>query len=392
MKNRLGLPRKAATRLVHSGRSKDLTGVFVNPPVIHASTVLFETAEDMEVHRTQRHVYGRYGTPTTDALEVAINDLEGADGTVLYPSGLAAVSLALLAFLSAGDRLLAVDSVYGPVRRFADNVLAKLGVETVYFDPRLDPDAVEALITPNTRVLYLESPGSLTFEMLDVPALAAVAKKRGVTVFADNTWATPLYFRALDHGADVSIHAGTKYIGGHSDVMFGTVSTRGGLDGKVRAVQRWTGVHLAPDDVFLGLRGLRTLGARLPLHQASALKVARWLEKRPEVARVLYPALESDPGHALWRRDMTGATGLFSFVFNGWTPQQAYRFVDHLELFGIGASWGGFESLATVPTIVRSAQPWTAEGALVRLHIGLDDPDDLISDLEAAFAASVGGG
>jgi cystathionine beta-lyase len=385
MKNRRGTPRKTATRLVQAGRDRDLTGPFVNPPVIHASTVLFETSEDLEGHR-QRYSYGRMGTPTSDALEAAMNELEGADDTVLLPSGLAAVSLALLSCLKAGDRLLTVDSVYGPVRRFADNVLKRFGVEVAYFDPATQPNALAALMTPNTRALYLESPGSLTFEMLDISGLAAVARARGVTVLADNTWATPLYFRALDHGVDISIHAGTKYLGGHSDVMFGTVSSRGDHAKAVRQMHLWTGLHLAPDDIFLALRGVRSLGARLPVHQASALKVARWLEARPEVARVLYPALPGDPGHALWKRDMTGATGLFSFVFRGWSHADARRFVDHLELFGIGASWGGFESLATLPTIPRSAKPWKAEGTLVRLHIGLEDPDDLIADLEAALA------
>jgi cystathionine beta-lyase len=385
MKNRRGTPRKTATRLVQAGRDRGLTGPFVNPPVIHASTVLFETSEDLEGHR-QRYSYGRMGTPTSDALEAAMNELEGADDTVLLPSGLAAVSLALLSCLKAGDRLLTVDSVYGPVRRFADNVLKRFGVEVAYFDPATQPNALAALMTPNTRALYLESPGSLTFEMLDISGLAAVARARGVTVLADNTWATPLYFRALDHGVDISIHAGTKYLGGHSDVMFGTVSSRGDHAKAVRQMHLWTGLHLAPDDIFLALRGVRSLGARLPVHQASALKVARWLEARPEVARVLYPALPGDPGHALWKRDMTGATGLFSFVFRGWSHADARRFVDHLELFGIGASWGGFESLATLPTIPRSAKPWKAEGTLVRLHIGLEDPDDLIADLEAALA------
>jgi len=320
-----------------------------------------------------------------------MNDLEGSDGTALVPSGLTAASLALLSCLSAGERVLIVDSVYGPVRRFADHFLKRMGIEVTYFDPALGADAVAALFTANTRALYLESPGSLTFEMQDIAALAAAARARGITVLADNTWATPLYFRALDHGVDLSIHSGTKYLGGHSDVMFGTVSARGEHWKKLRDLQRWMGLHLAPDDAFLALRGLRTLAARLPVHASSALKIARWLEARPEVARVLYPALPSDPGHALWQRDMTGASGLFALVFRGWERARAARFVDDLTLFGIGASWGGFESLATVPTIVRTAKPWRAEGAVVRLHIGLDDSDDLIADLEAALDQAAGG-
>jgi cystathionine beta-lyase len=287
--------------------------------------------------------------------------------------------------------VLIVDSVYGPVRRFADHFLKRMGIEVTYFDPALGADAVAALFTANTRALYLESPGSLTFEMQDIAALAAAARARGITVLADNTWATPLYFRALDHGVDLSIHSGTKYLGGHSDVMFGTVSARGEHWKKLRDLQRWMGLHLAPDDAFLALRGLRTLAARLPVHASSAFKIARWLEARPEVARVLYPALSSDPGHALWRRDMTGASGLLALVFRGFDRARAARFVDDLTLFGIGASWGGFESLATVPTIVRTAKPWRAEGAVVRLHIGLDDSDDLIADLEAALDQAAGG-
>jgi cysteine-S-conjugate beta-lyase len=391
MKKARKTQRKPATRLIHSGRERELTGPFVNPPVVRASTVLFETVEDME-HLRQRYSYGRFGTPTSDALEAAMNDLEGSDGTALVPSGLTAAALALLSCLAAGDRVLITDSVYGPVRRFADHTLKKFGVEVAYFAPTLPAEAVGEMFTPETRALYLESPGSLTFEMQDVAALAAVARRRGATVLADNTWATPLYFQALDHGVDLSIHAGTKYLGGHSDVMFGTVSARGEHWKKLRDLQRWMGLHLAPDDTFLGLRGIRTLAARLAVHQTSALKVARWLAVRPEVSRVLYPALESDPGHALWKRDMGGATGLFSIVLSGWSHQRAAGFVDQLELFGIGASWGGFESLATVPTIIRTASPWTAEGAMVRLHIGLDDPDDLVSDLDAAFASTAAGG
>ena len=391
MKKARGLPRKPATRLVHGGRDRELTGPFVNPPVVRASTVLFATVEDME-HGRQRYSYGRFGTPTTEALEAAMNDLEGSDGTALMPSGLAAASVALLSCLSAGDRLLIVDSVYGPVRRFADHTLKRFGVEVAYFEPTIAADALDALFTANTRAVYLESPGSLTFEMQDIATLASAAHRHGATVLVDNTWATPLYFRALEHGADLSIHAGTKYLGGHSDIMFGTVSARGEHWKKLRDLQRWMGLHLAPDDAFLALRGIRTLAARLAVHQTSTLAVTRWLAARPEVARVLYPALETDPGHALWKRDMTGATGLFGMVLRGWSKEMAARFVNALELFGIGASWGGYESLATVPAIIRTARPWQAEGAVVRLHIGLDDPDDLVADLAAAFDAASSGG
>lgn len=377
------------TRLVRGGREKRLVGPFINPPVIHASTVLFESVDDM-LQQKQPYEYGRWGTPTSDALESALNDLEGADGTALCPSGLSAATVALLAFVSAGDRVLLTDNIYGPVRRFADGMLKRLGVETVYYDHALGAD-IEALFTPKTTVVYCESPGSLTFEMQDLPAIAEVAHRHGATVLFDNTWATPHFFRALDYGADVSIMAGTKYIGGHSDTMIGTAAARGDAWKKLHDTRRALGVHLAPDDMYLALRGMRTLAIRLEQHQRSALTVARWLETRPEVARVLYPALETDPGHALWKRDMTGASGLFGVVMKDWTEKQARRFADSLSLFGIGASWGGFESLVTVPSLkaVRTATAWQAEGPLIRLHIGLEDPADLIADLEAGLAAAM---
>ena len=379
---------KPATRLVHAGRDKRLTGPFVNPPVIHASTVLYDSVDDMQNGR-QRYSYGRHGTPTSDALTAAVNEMEGAAGSVLCPSGLAAATVALLSCLSAGDHILIVDSVYGPVRRFAGTILARLGIETTYYDPRIGA-GIEALFADNTRAVYVESPGSLTFEMQDLPAIAEVAHRHNATVLFDNTWATPLYFRPLDHGADLSILAGTKYLGGHSDVMLGTVAASQAAWLKLEETFRFLGIHVAPDDVFLGLRGLRTLAVRLERHQRSALKVAEWLAARPEVARVLYPALPSDPGHALWKRDMSGACGLFGVVFRGWSEDQAKRFVDGLGLFGIGASWGGFESLAILAHVTwgRTVVPWKAEGPLVRLHIGLEDPDDLIADIEASLAAA----
>jgi cystathionine beta-lyase len=377
--------RSAATRLIRSGRDKSLTGPFVNPPVIHASTVLFDSVEDMALRR-QRYVYGRRGTPTSEALETAVSELEAAEGAVLCPSGLSAASTALLACLAAGDRALIVDSVYSPVRHFADAILRRLSVEIAYYDPKLD-EGIEALFTPNTRVVYLEAPGSLTFEMQDLAAVADVAHRRGATVLFDNTWATPLFFRPLEHGADLSIMAGTKYLGGHADLMLGTVAASGDSLKRLKDVHGAMGTHVAPDDVFLALRGLRTLAVRLERHQKSATTVAQWLANRPEVARVLYPALSSDPGHNLWRRDMSGASGLFGVVLNGWSEQQAARFVDSLDLFGIGASWGGYESLAIVahPQSSRTATEWKAAGPLLRLHIGLEDPDDLIADLDAAF-------
>lgn len=379
-------PLKPATRVTHSGRNKDIAGPFVNPPVVHASTVLFDSVDDMQ-HRRQRYVYGRRGTPTSEGLELAVQDLEGSDGAVLCPSGLAAAAVALLACLGAGDRILIVDCVYGPVRHLAGTLLKQLGVETVYFDPAIGA-GIEAMLTANTKAVYLEAPGSLTFEMQDVPAIAEVAHRHGVTVLFDNTWATPLGFRALDFGVDLSIIAATKYLVGHSDAMLGTVAGRGEVWQKVKDTHGALGMHVGPDDVFLGLRGVRTLAVRLERHAQSALTIAKWLEGRPEVARVLYPPLPSDPGHALWKRDMSGAAGLLGIVFAGWSETRAAAFIDHLTLFGIGASWGGFESLAILahPAPIRSATRWQPVGATIRLHIGLEDPDDLMADLDAAFA------
>ncbi len=378
---------KPATRLAHTGREKRLTGPFVNPPVVHASTVLYDSVDDMQNGR-QPYSYGRHGTPTSDALEAAVNEMEGAAGTVLCPSGLAAATVALISCLSAGDRILIVDNVYGPVRRFTGTILARLGIETAYFDPAIGA-GIEALFTDNTRAVYLEAPGSLTFEMQDVPAIADVAHKHNATVLFDNTWATPIYFRPLEFGVDLSIHAATKYLGGHSDVMLGTVAANEAAWPALKETHKFLGMHVAPDDVFLGLRGLRTLAVRLERHYASALKVATWLAARPEVSRVLYPPLPSDPGHALWKRDMGGGSGLFGFILDGWSEAGAKQFIDGLHLFGIGASWGGFESLAILAHVTwgRTAVPWEAEGPLVRLHIGLEDPDDLIADLEASLDA-----
>jgi cystathionine beta-lyase len=296
--------------------------------------------------------------------------------------------MALLAWVSAGDRVLITDSVYGPTRHFADVTLKKLGVETVYYDPGIGAD-IASLITDTTTVVCCESPGSLTFEMQDLPAIAAAAHARNATVIFDNTWATPYYFRPLDHGADLSVMAATKYIAGHADVMLGTIAGNGAHIRRVRELHGSLGLHVGPDDMYLGLRGLRTLGIRLDRHWRSAVTVAEWLQRRPEVAEVRYPALRSDPGNALWRRDMTGASGLFGFTLKDPDIGRAKRFIDNLELFGIGASWGGFESLAilTHPKPARSVVP-APDGPAIRLHIGLDDPADLIADLDAAFAAA----
>ncbi|MCP4383527.1 MAG: cystathionine beta-lyase [Hyphomicrobiales bacterium] len=380
----------AATRVVRAGRDKALTGPFVNPPVIHASTVLFPDTDTM-LGRKQRYLYGRRGTPTSDALESAVTELEGAAGSVSCPSGLNACSVALLSVLSAGDTVLMVDCVYGPVRHFADTMLKRLGIETIFFDPKIGIDIAD-LFADRTAAVYLEPPGSLTFEMQDVPAIAAIARGKGAKVIVDNTWATPLFFKPLANGADLSVQAGTKYLGGHSDVNLGLVAANEAGWPALKETHGTLGLCVGPDDLYLGLRGLRTLAVRLDRQMQSALTVAEWLTHRPEVARVLHPALPGDPGHALWKRDMAGASGLFGVVFDGWSMARAKAFVDGLALFGIGASWGGFESLAIIahPRKVRSAVPWSAEGPLMRLHIGLEDPGDLIADLQASFLRTDG--
>ena len=384
-----GKAQRPDTRVVTAGRDPQAYHGFVNPPVYHASTVLYPSAEDFLAHRA-RYQYGRRGTPTTEALELTVQELEGPHcaGVSLLPSGLAAVSAALLSVVHAGDHILVTDSAYGPTRIFCDQILARLGVTTTYYDPLIGGAIVE-LIQANTRAVFLESPGSLSFEMQDVPAIAQAAHAKGALVLKDNTWASPLYFRALDFGVDLSIHAGTKYFGGHSDVMLGTVAANSKTAASLKTFVGANGLCVGPDDVYLGMRGLRTLALRLERHQASGLAVARWLEQRPEVLRLLHPALPSHPGHALWKRDFTGASGLFSMVFKPVPQQAVYAFLDTLELFGIGASWGGYESLA-IPfdcTKIRTATRWAPGGPTVRFHIGLEAVEDLIADLERGFAA-----
>jgi cystathionine beta-lyase len=380
---------KPATRLVNGGRDPFSYHGFVNPPVHHASTVLYRTADDLLNSRGRYH-YGRRGTPTSDALEQAIAEIEGpaCAGVALVPSGLNAISSALLSIVGAGDHILVSDSVYEPTRIVCDTVLKRLGIETTYYDPLVGAD-IAKLFKPNTRLVFLEAPGSLTFEMQDIPAIAAVAHARGALVAMDNTWATPLYFRALDFGVDLSIIAGTKYIGGHADVMIGIISANRAAWPQLHKTIGTLGLCVGPDDMYLTLRGLRTLGVRLARHQESGLKIARWMQQRPEVARVLYPPLESDPGHALWKRDFSGACGLFSALLKP-APEVAVRaFLDALTLFGLGYSWGGFESLA-IPfdcTKTRTATQWNPGGPTLRFHIGLEDTDDLTADLERGFAA-----
>jgi len=380
---------KPATRLVVGGRDPAANHGFVNPPVHHVSTVLYPTAEDFLARRA-RYLYGRRGTPTSEALEDALRALEGPEcaGVALLPSGLAAISTALLAVLNAGDHLLVTDSVYQPTRKFCDGMLKRYGVATTYYDPMIG-GGIDALIQPNTRAVFVEAPGSLSFEIQDIPAIAAAAHAKGAVVLMDNTWATPLYFRAFDKGVDLSIQAATKYIGGHSDVMLGAVSANAATWARLADTVHALGLCVGPDDVYLGLRGLRTMGVRLAQHHQAGLKVARWLRERPEIACVLHPALDSCPGHVLWRRDFSGASGLFSVVFKPVAQPAVNAFLDELSLFGIGASWGGFESLA-IPfdcAPIRTATKWAPGGPTVRIHIGLEDIDDLIGDLERGFAA-----
>jgi cystathionine beta-lyase len=390
--------RKPLTKLAQAGRRPEWTGMpgqpggIVSPPVWRASTILYDDvahlrkAAGSSTH--ERLFYGRKGTPTAWSLADALTELEpGADGTMLFPSGVAAIACALMAVLKPGDRLLMVDSAYDPTRNFCEQVLRPWGVETIYYDPTslsLDAHLADGPI----RALFLESPGSLTFEVQDVPALAAWAKANGVVTLIDNTWATPLYFPALSHGVDISILAGTKYIVGHSDVMIGSVSATADWFGRIRQGAYLFGQMVSPDDAWLASRGLRTLGIRLAQHRDSALAVARWLADQPDVARVLHPALPDFPGHDVWRRDFTGSTGLFSFILKGGDEAARAALIDGLAHFGIGYSWGGFESLALPvdPARYRSVTRWEAEGPAVRLHVGLEDPADLIADLDAGLA------
>ena len=378
------------TRLAHTGNDpRDFYG-FVNPPVVHASTVLFPDARTMAA-RDQKYTYGTRGTPTTDALAAAFDALEGSAGTILVPSGLAAVTIPLLAFLSAGDHVLIVDSVYHPTRRFADTMLKRLGVEVEYYDPAAGA-GIAALMKPNTKVVFTESPGSNTFEMQDIPAIAREAKARGAVVMMDNTWATPLYFRPLDHGVDISIHAATKYPAGHSDVLLGAVSANEACWERLFQTYETMGCCPAPDPVYQTLRGLRTMGVRLERHEQSALEIARWLEGMKGVAQVLHPGLESHPGHALWKRDFSGASGIFSIALDGGGERQAHAFLDALEVFGLGYSWGGYESLAVHVwlgdrTIAKGGARGDYPGPVIRLQIGLENVEDIKADIERGLAA-----
>ena len=380
---------KKDTLLAHAGRDPARFDGMVNTPVYRTSTVLFSTLDayenrDPNDYKTVR--YGRYGTPTTFAFEEAVARVEGGHLAVAVPSGLAAIVAAISAFVRIGDHLLVADSVYGPTRVFCERRLKPNGVEVEYYDPLIGA-GIRDLIKARTKAVYCESPGSLSFEMQDIPAIAAAARERGIPVLADNTWGTPYFFRSFERGVDVSIHSATKYIVGHSDVMMGVIVTSEKYWLAVRKAVADFGYSVSPEDCYLALRGFRTIGVRLKHQMQSALKIARWLQSRPEVLRVLYPVLESDPGHQLWQRDYDGASALFSFVLQPCEDTAVAAFIDSLELFGIGSSWGGFESLVVLADIARfrSATRWEPGGPTIRLHIGLEDPDDLIADLENGF-------
>ncbi|APZ41829.1 cystathionine beta-lyase [Acidihalobacter ferrooxydans] len=377
---------RPSTRLTHLGRDTAAQHGFVNPPIYRGSTVLFDSMDDLLNDRAE-FTYGLLGNPSTAALQDAWSDLAGAAGTILAPSGLMAITTALLAVLQAGDHLLVTDSVYGPTRSFCDKMLKRFGVETTYYDPRVGT-GINELIRPNTRAVFLESPGSLTFEIQDVPAITEIAHAHGAAVILDNTWATPLLFDAHGHGVDIVVEAGTKYLSGASDLLFGLASATEKYWPALRSTHLALGSTVGPEDVFLCLRGLRTMLLRLRESERQALDMAHWLAQRPEVAQVLHPALEQHPDHTLWQRDYTGSSGLFSIILQP-APQHAVAaMLDGLQLFGMGYSWGGFESLVTPidPGAIRTATSWQANGPALRFYIGLEDTQDLKDDLDAGFA------
>lgn len=381
---------KELTKIVSAGRHpEDHFGV-VNPPVFRASTVTFPTLDAWDEARANRFdgiIYGRFGTPTTRAFEEAVAILEGADKAVSVPSGMGACTSAIMSVVSAGDHMLVQDSAYQPVRNLSNMILSRYGVEITYFDSALGAD-VAGLIQPNTKLIYLESPGSQTFEMPDIPAITAVARERGIMTAMDNTWATSFFCKPLELGVDLSINAATKYLVGHSDAMLGVISMRQELYENVKITANFLGGGPGSEEAYLGLRGIRTLGVRLPQHQINATKIATWLQTRPEVHQVLYPALPDHPGHDIWLRDFKGATGLMSVLLNPFERNAVASMVDGLEHFLLGASFGGYESLILPfdPSNYRTATEWNPPGPCLRLHVGLEDTDDLIEDLERGFA------
>ena len=380
---------KPASRLVHAGRRPQDHHGSVNPPTYRTSTVLFpDYASWLESNKpgSTAYRYGLIATPTSRAFEAAMAELYGVETCVAVSSGLAMVTVALLALVKAGDHILVADSVYQPTRQFCDGMLKRLGVETTYYDPTIGA-AIAALLRPETTVVYTESPGSLTFEVQDIPAITAAAHAAGARVVIDNTWATALRFNPFRHGVDVVLEATSKYVGGHSDMIGGVMLAEGAAARALHRAAKMLGICCGPDDLYLSQRGLRSLGVRLDRSEATGLELARWLEKRPEVARVLHPALPADPGHALWRRDFAGAAGLFAMLLHPVSEPAFRAFFDGFRLFGLGVSWGGYESLILPFDLaqIRTARPWTEPGRLVRLYAGLEDPQDLAADLDDAF-------
>ncbi|HPG01564.1 MAG: cystathionine beta-lyase [Methylobacteriaceae bacterium] len=374
------------TRLVHAGRAPFENHGFVNTPIYRGSTVLYPNVEELYARR-QRYVYGTKGTPTTDSLEEAWSELCGAAGTVLAPSGLSAIALAMFTVARAGGHVLVTDSAYRPTRAFCDSMLAKLGVETTYYDPLIG-EGVGKLMRPNTIAIVVEAPGSQSFEMQDIPAISAIAREKGACVIMDNTWATPLFFPPHERGVDLAIEAGTKYLSGHSDLLLGLVSANAEWWPRLRETYDTMANCAGPEDVFLALRGLRTMELRLREAERQGLALANWLKARPEVSRVLHPALPDDPGHAIWKRDFSGSSGLFSIVLKPASKKAVAAMLDSLELFGLGYSWGGFESLV-VPfdcAPYRTATEWKPEGPALRFSVGLENIEDLQDDLDRGFA------
>ncbi|WP_264309586.1 cystathionine beta-lyase [Pseudomonas putida] len=379
------LTASSATVIAHAGSHPEDHYGFVNPPIYRGSTVVFPNVDCMQ-NGDQRYQYGRWNNPSTEALCEAISALEGATGTVLCPSGLSACVTAILSVVGSGEHILVPDSVYAPTRHFLDTAGKRLGIQTTYYDPQIGA-GISELFQFNTEAVFTESPGSHTFEIQDIPAIAKAAHAHGALVLLDNTWATPLYFKAIDHGVDLSIMAATKYIVGHSDALIGTIAASSRAWPQLKAYHFQSGTYVSPDDANLALRGLRTLDVRLERHQRSALCVAKWLEEQDQVSRVIYPGLPSHKNHSLWRRDFTGATGLLSFVTKSAPIEAVKALLDDLNLFGLGYSWGGFESLAMTvdPRKLRTTTLWEEEGHLIRLHVGLENPEDLIADLKLGF-------
>jgi cystathionine beta-lyase len=377
---------KSRTRLIHLGRDGEQSQGFVNIPPFRGSTVLYPDAGTLK-SRKQRYTYGTHGTPTTDALAAAWTDISGAAGTELIPSGLAAIAVALMTAVSAGDHLLVTDSAYGPARAFANGILKRMGVETTFYDPRIGA-GIEALFRANTKAVLTESPGSQSFEIQDVPAIAEVAHAHGAVVLMDNTWATPLFFSPHVHGVDMAIEAGTKYLSGHSDLLIGLVSANAEWLPRLEQTSAQMAIPPGPEDAYLALRGLRTMELRLKEAERQGLAMARWLAERSEVLRVLHPALPDDPGHAIWKRDFSGSSGLFSVILKPASEAAVAAFLDGLELFGLGYSWGGYESLV-IPfdcASYRTATTWAPGGPALRFSIGLEDIEDLKADLDRGFA------